>query len=177
MGVKSVMDAEPTADEVKQFEEYDTEIRLSEEEIEREIAAAKGEQTQSQFDPLAGCDKRDQRVRDTERDGRLRHKNYDVLIDDYIIPAIHRKPELFKVLRDTVDAGEVAYQLARLIQNPQLAERPEFRGFQEYLQDVSERRTGKFDNLTPEAFAQLLDAYNAYADEGETIEEFFTRGR
>ena len=126
-------------------------------------------------DIFAGCDPRDQRVVDTERDGRLRHKNYDLLIENIIVPAIRQKPELFTVLRDTVDAGEVAYQLARLIKNPQLATRQEFKGFQEYLQDVSERRTGKFDNLSVEDFEKVLDAYKEHADNDESIEDFFSK--
>jgi hypothetical protein len=169
------MDAEPTAEEKEQFDALDTENRLTEEENEREIAAAKGELTPSQLDPLDGCDPRDGRVWDGERDARLRHKDYDQLIETFIVPAIHRMPQLFTVLRDTVDAGEVAYQLARLIQNPQLAARQEFKGFQEYLQSVADRKTGKFDNLSVQDMERAIDAYKEHADDDETIEEFFTK--
>jgi hypothetical protein len=122
--------------------------------------------------PFDGCDPRNQRVEDSERDARLRHKNYNQLIETWIVPAIHQKPELFTVLRDTVDAGEAAYTLARLLENPNLAARPEFRDFQEYLQDVSERRTGKFDNLSVADMEKAIDEYKQFG--GDTsIDEFF----
>jgi hypothetical protein len=175
MARSSVMDAAPSAEEIEQFEQIDSESRVAEEEFEREIAAAKGELTQSQLDPLDGCDPRDQRVRDTERDARLRHRDYDATLDATLIPAIRRAPQIFTVLRDTVDAGEAAYALAKILQNPNLAEHPKYRGFQEYLQDVSERRTGMFDGLSPQDHARLLDDYKQHAEEGETINEFFTR--
>jgi hypothetical protein len=173
--VKSVMDAEPTAEQVKEFEAYDTENRLTEEENEREIAAAKGEQTQSEFNPLDGADPRNGRVEDSERDARLRHKDYDLMIDSYIIPLIHRSPEVFTILRDTVNGGEVAYQLARAIQNPQLLEHQSFKGFEAYLKDVAGRRTGRFDTLSVEEFTRALDAYKEHAGDDEDINEFFDK--
>jgi hypothetical protein len=175
MGIKSVMDAEPSAEEIAQFEAHENENRLIEEEFEREIAAAKGEKTQSQFNPQDGTDPRNQRVEDSERDARLRHKDYFRMVENYVVPLIRQRPEVFTILRDTVDAGEAAYQLARLIQNPKLAEQPEFKGFSEYLRDVGYRKTGKFDNLSVTDFEQVLENYKEHSDEGETIEEFFTR--
>src|SRR4030095_11526687 len=171
--VKSVMDAEPTAEEVQEFEAYDTENRLIEEENEMEIAAAKGEQTQSQFNPQDGCDPRDQRVRDSERDARLRHRDYDATLDDVLIPAIRQNPALFTVLRDSVDPGEAAYALAKILQNPNLAEHPKYRGVREYLQSVSERRTGKFDNYSVQDMERAIDAFKASGE--SSLDEFFDK--
>jgi hypothetical protein len=175
MGKSTVMDAPSSPAEAREFEAFDTENRIAEEEFEQEIAAAKGERTLSEIDRLDGCDPRNQRVEDSERDARLRHKDYDRMIDRYIIPAIHKKPELFTVLRDSVDAGEAAYTLAQLLENPRLAEQRGYQDFQSYLQDVSERRTGKFENLSLEAFEKVLDAYKEHADNDESIEDFFSK--
>lgn len=122
---------------------------------------------------FAGCDKRDQRVESSEMDARLRHKDYGV-VDDFVVPAIRRMPELFTVLRNMPDPAEAAYTLAKLLQKPQLAERPEYQDFQEILQSVSERRTGKFDNLSIEDFTRALDAYKEHGGD-ETIDEFFDK--
>src|SRR5882724_11435685 len=115
--MKSCMDADSTAEEAKEFEEIDAQNRISEEINEREIARAKGEVTQSEFDPLHGCDKRDQRVLDTERDSRLRHRDYDSIVDNYTVPYIRQYPEAFTILRDSIDAGEAAYTLGQLLRN------------------------------------------------------------
>lgn len=176
MGKSTVMDAPSSHEEAREFEAFDTENRIAEEEFEQEIAAAKGEQTQSQIDPLANTNPRDARVENSERDARLRHKGrYDELIEKWIVPAIKKRPELFTVLRDTVDAGEAAFTLARLLENPRLAEQRGFQDFQSYLQDVSERKTGKFETLSIEDFEKVLNFYKEHADDGESIEDFFSK--
>jgi hypothetical protein len=127
-------------------------------------------------DPFGGCNPGDARVLDSERDARLRYGDrYDTLVDQFIIPHLRESPKLFLEIRNSHDPAEFCYQLARCMQNPKLLARPEFAGFEEYARGLSERRTGKFDNLSPEAFARVLDAYREHAEEGESIEEFFTR--
>jgi hypothetical protein len=171
------MDGAPTPEEIEQFEAIDTENRIVTEEWDREIEAAKGGQTLSQIDPLASCDPRDGRLFDCEKDARLKHGAlYDRMIDAYIIPLINQKPELFKILRNTVNGAEVAFQCARAIQNPQLLERPEFRGFEDYLRYVAELKTGKFDNYnSPADFERALDDFKENSEDGETIDEFFNK--
>jgi hypothetical protein len=172
--VKSVMHAPATDEEAKEFDAIDRENRLLEEENEREIAAAKGELTQSEFDPFAGTDKRDGRVLQSEIDSRHRHRDYDSVVDP-VVALIHRSPEVFTVLRDSAVPGEAAYALGQILQNPALADHQKYKDFIEYLRNVASRKTGKFEGLTPEAFTELLEAYKNYADDDEDVNSFFDR--
>jgi hypothetical protein len=124
---------------------------------------------------FAGCDKRDGRVLDGERDARLRHgASYDRLIEGYVVPVIHRRPEVFKILRDMPLPAEAAFTLGKLLENPSLASRQEYKDFQEILQFVADNPCGRFDDLTtPEAFEKALQDYKENAGD-ETIAEYFS---
>jgi hypothetical protein len=175
--VKSCMDAPATDEEAAETSAIDTANRITLEKWDREIAHAKGELTQSEINPDDGCDPRNQRVEDTERDARLRHRDYDEIIDNYTLPLIRQRPDVFTVLRDSVDAGEAAYTLGQLLRNPALADHPKYKDFEPYLRDVASRRTGRFTNTSITDHERDLEDYKAYAEEGETVEEFFTRWR
>jgi hypothetical protein len=169
----SVMDAPASDQEVREFEEWDTENRLEEERFEREIAAAKNEHTQTQINPLDNTDPRGKRLFNTEGEARRLWKDYDAVVDRFLGPYLEKNPQLARVLCNSSDPAKTSYRLAQVIRDPRLLSRPEYQGLEEYVRDLDARGTGIFEGLTPEQMERLLDAFKESGE--DSLEDFFNK--